>query len=144
MIRGGFCSICGQISIRSEAASATLSGETAECLQSLGARIWRLLPQMFSEQGNIIAATVRGKWSMARSTQGWSLASQVFLKACYHLGRSKCSESTGSDQTNSWNGQVCLWGPIPLLPIPGPWGSLARFLIGSKQAWEGLCESACF
>lgn len=46
---GGFHSIYGEIKMRSEAASTILFSETVECLQSLEAKISRLLPQILSE-----------------------------------------------------------------------------------------------
>lgn len=68
VLLGGFYSIDGEINIRSEAASAILLGEIAECSQNLEAKIPRLLPEMHSEQGNTITVLLVGK-NMVRSTQ---------------------------------------------------------------------------
>lgn len=61
IILDGFHSMNGEINIRSEAASTILPGEMAECLQSLEAKIPRLLPQTHSEYGNIITVIISGR-----------------------------------------------------------------------------------
>lgn len=70
LIPGGFHSIYGEINFKSEAASAILCSEMAECLQSLEAKVSRLLPHILSEQGPVITATGSGEWSLALSPQG--------------------------------------------------------------------------
>lgn len=82
LIPGGFHSSYGEINFKSEAASVILCSEMAECLQSLEAKVSRLLPHILSEQGPVITATVSGGMEPGALPTG--------LIICFSRDFSKC------------------------------------------------------